>query len=157
VLHVFDSDGVDLGIYAGRQSGGGDNNGPVHGIIVWIYLPDPGVSLKVHSDTGLHVTERSDFYFTESSCKGTAYAQYAGMLMQPWENGSNGEFVITSPGSVTVSVRSKSTSTNGATSCYEENVPNERRLSRAGTVDPETELGLLFPLPAPLYVGLPLQ
>ena len=155
VLHVFDANGTDLGIFAGREAEllFGDTIG--YPRILWIFLPDFGITFKVNPETGKHLLDREEFFFTEPDCQGTAYSQLAGMLLQP-NIGSNSAWFVTSTEPVSVVVRSYGETGNTIppdVHCNGTITSIEMVVSLVTPVDPETDLGLSFPLPAPLVVA----
>ena len=125
-LHVFDRNGADLGIYAGREGEIHFGNDVKEPHVLWIYFAELGVTAKVNAEDGLHLLDSSTYFFTQPDCQGPAYSRLAGMLLQP-NIGSNSAFFVTSTELVTVTV--VSAGRTGTT------IPSRRRLQRTDNGD----------------------
>jgi hypothetical protein len=121
--------------------------------VLWIYLAEHGITVKVRASSGRHVLDHSQFYYAEANCQGPAYSKNAGLLLQP-NIPERLAWFVTSLESAPVVVRS---SGPAGDVCQGETEAMEWILSTVTPVDPEADLGLVFPLPAPLYVAHPLE
>jgi hypothetical protein len=153
VLHVFDRNGADVGIYAGGQHGFAGAVQPPFEFEV--YLPGHGVTFAVNPENGTNVVGVTTYLFTEPDCTGQTYAKVAGRLLQP-PFGTEELFFATSTAPVLISPvagsNQPSESLDPSRSCD----PTDSTpvyVVPVTQVDPATDLGLSFPLPAPLYVA----
>jgi len=80
VLHVFDSNGVDVGIYAGADAVFNEDGRPW---LYRVYLPDSEIMLFVKALNGVQALQDVWYYFESTDCTGDAYAQQAGRLIRP--------------------------------------------------------------------------
>jgi hypothetical protein len=148
VLHVFDNNGVDVGIYAGS-----DTVESVEGKL-WlyrVYLPDSKIILNVGALNGVQTLQDVWFYFESTDCTGIIYARQAGRLIRP---AIYDLYIATATEPVVIQPRSKSWRTPFPTysQCVDTSATT-RAVFPATVIDPAADLGLSFPLPAPLVVA----
>lgn len=149
-LHVFDRNGVDVGIFLNGQ---GVTPYAVEDYVLQIYLPEHGITYEVSAGGGGPVDSSFMYYFAEPGCQGTAYTYYAGRLVAKWET-SPPSYIVTGNEVTEVTIVSRSSLPSPPAGYYcAEMTPRSRFLVTARFVDPASEYGLTFPLPAPLVVA----
>jgi hypothetical protein len=80
VLHVFDAEGNDIGIYAGVDAQAGISEGPR---VVLVYLEEFEATAQFDViNGGLRDAWRPDYYFESTDCTGPAYSVHAGWLFR---------------------------------------------------------------------------
>jgi hypothetical protein len=148
VLHVFDNNGVDVGIYAGADAVFSVEGKPWH---YRVYLPDSEVMLFVRALDGVQSLQDVWYYFESTDCTGDAYARQAGRLIRP---AVYDLYIATGTEPVAIQTRSKSwrTPLPEPYNCASGGVGTMNVFS-ATVIDPAADLGLSFPLPAPLAVA----
>jgi hypothetical protein len=154
VLRVFDATGAEVGIYAGSDANKKLEADPWRYLI---YLPNSEILLNVFGIDGEQKSQNVWFYFESTDCTGVIYTKQAGRLIR---GGYHGDlYVATGTEVVAIQPLSESslTPTPTANSCLAVTTPVTRSVVPATVIDPATDLGISFPLPAPLYVGPPVE
>lgn len=153
VLHVFDRNGVDIGIYASGKEGGSPNriSNPFN---FEVYLPDHAVTFHVSAEDGVNVLSvTTEYLFTDPNCVTTPFVTVAGRLLQP-TFGAEDLFVVSSNEAVEISpVAASNRPFPGIGEPCSQTDPTPIFVVPVSQVDPVADLGLSFPLPAPLYAA----
>ncbi len=145
VLHVFDNNGVDVGIYAGADTAFTVDGTPW---LYRVYLPDSEIMLNVRAIDGVQEPEAVWFYFESTDCTGAIYARQAGRLIR------GDLYIATGTEPVVIPFHSKSWLTPfPVPSACSETSGYPIDVFPATVIDPAADLGLSFPLPAPLVVA----
>jgi hypothetical protein len=152
-LHVFDRNGVALGPYAGSQSAQQTNvvKSPMG---LEVYLREHGILLEVDPERGNNLlSEGVIFYFEDVNCTQGTFSTLAGRFLQP-NIASNDIFVVTGTDTIEIApvAQSNRPFPQAGEPCSQTS-PAPIFVVPVTQVDPETDLGLSFPLPAPLYVA----
>ena len=147
-LRVFDANGRDIGIYA-------------HGIradLILLLVEDPEVLVRLRLGSGEGNIFQANLYFEEAGCGGTAFVDFlaigGGNTLSPIRT----VFTVGSPQRYFIAnaepqqaITSLSVGVPG--DCTDQG-PEDKTVVSATEVT-LAELGLSFPLPAPLYIGTP--
>jgi hypothetical protein len=154
VLHVFDATGADIGIYAGS-----DASEELEGV-PWryrIFLPNSEILLSVFGIDGIQKREDVWFYYESADCTGTIYAREAGRLIRT--------VTVVNFADLYIAVGTEAAVIQPHSKSWRYPLPDIYNCvtqtgvtvtaAPATVIDPATDLGFSFPLPAPLYVGLP--
>jgi hypothetical protein len=146
-LRVFDGDGNDLGIYAGRSNSG-----------FYIYLEDLGVNLIVWNWGEYSVGSRS-LWFGEEDCGGTAYIEdrHANLVNGIRTPEGGWRFFVAGPFPEKVETVIESVSSDGSWSCNNNVISDPVTMIIGHPIDLEAHLGVTFPLTTPLTVRRPVE
>jgi hypothetical protein len=150
VLHVFDATGRDLGLF------GGFYFSPLQ---VDIYFKAFGTVAAVGVTPGLPTLKiLGTLYWESSDCTGQAYSIVPSRLFIA---SVSGPYVYAATRSEVATILPRSTSSHLLfplpEECFTTTSPDLLSAAPLDLLDPETDLGVSFPLPGPLYVGLPAE